>query len=76
MPDFYQKYEAAMVKKEQANGASAEKLAEIHKQIEMYQNPVMNALITFVEPLPVGLIVTLISAWVLSRRRSVLTTQS
>jgi hypothetical protein len=35
----------------------------------MYQNPVMNALFTFLEPLPVGLLVSLISAWILSRRR-------
>ena len=35
----------------------------------MFKNPVLNALMTFTEPLPVGLLVTLISAWMLSRRR-------
>jgi hypothetical protein len=35
----------------------------------MYQHPILNPLITFLEPMPVGLLVTLISAWVLSRRR-------
>jgi Na+/glutamate symporter len=72
MPDFYQKYEAAAIRKAEAGGANPEKVAEIRKSIEMYKNPVMNVLITFMEPLPVGLLVTLISAWVLSRRRSAL----
>jgi hypothetical protein len=35
----------------------------------MYQNPVINAGMTLVEPLPVGLAVALVSAGVLSRRR-------
>jgi hypothetical protein len=35
----------------------------------MYQNPAINAAITFLEPLPVALVLTLVSAGVLSRRR-------
>ena len=35
----------------------------------MYQNPAINAAMTFVEPMPVGLIVALVSAGVLSRRK-------
>jgi hypothetical protein len=35
----------------------------------MYKNPLYNAAFTFMEPLPVGLIVALVSAGVLSRRR-------
>jgi len=35
----------------------------------MYKNPLYNAALTFMEPLPVGLLVALISATVLSRRK-------
>jgi hypothetical protein len=69
MPDFYAKYEAAAVKSAHAKGASAAEIAQIHERVVMYQKPLMNVLFTFLEPLPVGLIISLISAWVLSRRR-------
>lgn len=69
MPDFYRKYEAAAVEKARARNASPQEIEEIHKSVVMYQNPILNPLITFLEPMPVGLLVTLISAWVLSRRR-------
>ena len=69
MPDFYRKYEAAAVEKARARNAPAAEIEQIHKSIEMYQDPILNPLITFLEPLPVGLLVTLISAWVLSRRK-------
>ena len=36
----------------------------------MYQNPAVNAAITFIEPLPVGLVITLVSAGILRRRRT------
>ena len=35
----------------------------------MYQNPVINAAFTILEPLPVALVIALVSAGVLSRRR-------
>ena len=35
----------------------------------MYKNPLVNVGITFLEPLPVALVVALVSAGVLSRRR-------
>ncbi len=42
------------------------------KQMEgferMYDNPLMNAAITFTEPFPIGLLATLISAAVLKKR--------
>jgi Na+/glutamate symporter len=70
MPDFYDKYAAAAIDKARASGAGATDIEAIQKRVEMYKNPVMNAAFTFLEPLPVGLLVSLISAWVLSRRRS------
>jgi len=37
---------------------------------ELYEkNPLVNVAVTFVEPLPVALLITLVSAGVLSRRR-------
>ena len=36
---------------------------------ELYRNPLINAAITFIEPLPVGLVLSLVSAGILSRER-------
>lgn len=72
-PDYLTKYQAHMIEKARANGESEEaigrKKAEMEKFAVMYQNPAINAAITFVEPLPVALIVALVSAGVLSRRK-------
>jgi len=45
------------------------KLADMEKFAKMYQNPAINAAITFIEPLPIGLLFALVSAGILSRRR-------
>lgn len=72
-PDFMSKYQAYTLEKARAAGASeealAKKKADADKFAAMYRNPAINAAITFVEPLPVGLVVALVSAGVLSRRR-------
>jgi Na+/glutamate symporter len=72
-PDFVAKYQAHALEKARAGGASdaaiAKQKAELDKFAELYKNPAINAAITFVEPLPVALIVALVSAGVLSRRR-------
>jgi hypothetical protein len=72
MPDFVAKYAAAAVEKVKASGASPEaiqaKLQEMKKFKEMYDNPFFNAAITFTEPFPIGLIVTLISALILRKK--------
>jgi len=73
MPDFMDKYSAHELEKARASGASeaqiASRKAEMDKMIVMYKNPVYNAALTFMEPLPVGLLVALISAAALSRRK-------
>jgi hypothetical protein len=72
-PDFMTKYQAHMLEKARANGENAEaiarKKADMDKFGELYKNPAINAAITFLEPLPVALIVSLVSAGVLSRRK-------
>src|SRR6516164_9745759 len=71
MPDFLDKYSAHLI--EQAAGKSPEaiqaQVQEVNKLKELYKNPLMNAAITFIEPFPIGLIVTLMSAGILRRKR-------
>jgi hypothetical protein len=72
MPDFMDKYGAHMVEKLRASGASdaavLAKAEQMKKYKEMYDNPLINAAMTFIEPFPVGLLITLISAAVLRRK--------
>ena len=73
MPDFADQYAAYTVEDMRADGASQ---AEIERSIkegedmrQMLDNPFTNAAVTFIEPFPVGLLITLISAAVLKNRR-------
>jgi hypothetical protein len=72
-PDFLDKYQAHVIEEARADGATeaaiAAKKAELQKYAAMYQNPAFNAAITFLEPLPVALVMSLVSAGVLSRRK-------
>jgi hypothetical protein len=72
-PDFSDKYAAHVMEKARASGASEAELAEQSRKMTefkaMYRNPLMNVAMTFLEPLPVGLLFTLITAGVVSRRR-------
>ncbi len=72
-PDFTAKYQAHMLNKARVNGESEEAIAkkkvDLDKLGELYKNPAINAAITFLEPLPVALIVALVSAGVLSRKK-------
>ena len=65
-------YQEYTIEKERAKGASqAEldaKVAELQKWGELYKNPFVNAAMTFLEPLPVGLVLALLSAGLLRRR--------
>ena len=73
--DFAQKYADFSVKKARETGASAEQLAakerEMKSFVENYRNPFYRAPLTFLEPLPVGLLVTLVCAGALSRKKGV-----
>ena len=72
MPHFMDSYFAAQIHKVQSSGldpaTTAARVAAIQRSQQSYQNPLVNAAYTFMEPLPVGLIITLISAAVLRRK--------
>ena len=72
-PDFGEKYTAFVVEQAKKSGASEAKIAAQKKEMaefmEMYKNPLINIAVTFLEPLPVGLLFTLVTAFVLSRKR-------
>ena len=72
-PDYLDKYAAYSLEKMKQSGASAEQVAakaqEMAKFKTMYQNPLVNIAFTLLEPLPVGLLFTLVAAAVLSRKR-------
>lgn len=71
MPDFMDKYAAVMIAKAKASGISADELAkktaDMAKMQEWYKNPLFVILMTYVEILPVALVVSLISALILKR---------
>jgi hypothetical protein len=75
MPHFMDSYFAAQIHKVQSSGldpaTTAAKVAAIQRSQQLYQNPFVNMAYTFIEPLPVGLIITLISAAVLRRKAPV-----
>jgi ethanolamine transporter EutH len=72
IPDFGEKYAAHMLEKLKASGASEIEIAKQTKEMAsfstMYKNPFFNALMTYVEIIPVGLIITLISSLILKRK--------
>jgi hypothetical protein len=72
LPGFMDKYGAHMIEKLKASGAGPDaiqaQLQQVKKYQEMYDNPLLNAAMTFIEPFPIGLVITLISAAVLRRK--------
>jgi len=75
MPHFMDSYFAAQIHKVQAShhdsATIAARVAAIEQSQRDYQNPLINMAYTFMEPLPVGLIITLVSAAVLRRKARV-----
>ncbi len=72
-PDFGEKYTAYALEKVKKSGATEVQIAATKKEMtefmDMYKNPLVNIAVTFLEPLPVGLVFTLVTAGVLGRRR-------
>ena len=75
MPHFMDSYFAAQIHRIQSSGldpaTTAAQVAAIKRSQQLYQNPLVNMAYTFMEPLPVGLIITLISAAILRRKAPV-----
>lgn len=73
-PGFFEKYTAYAIEQARASGATTAEIETKAREMaafkEMYDNPLVNAAVTFVEPFPIGLAVTLISAGVLRRKRA------
>ena len=65
-------YFARMVQQAQSGPGTPEviaaKVAAIRHSQQLYENPFVNALYTFIEPFPVDLVITLISAAILRRK--------
>ena len=72
MPDFGDKWGAYIIDTARAKGASPAEIDAAMQQAKdakaMLENPFINAAVSFTEPFPVGLLVTLISAAVLRRQ--------
>ncbi|QNA44780.1 DUF4199 domain-containing protein [Lacibacter sediminis] len=71
MPDFMDRYCAQMIEnaKPTSSPAKIQELTEqMNTQKEMYKNPLFFVLFTYFEILPVGLLVSLITALILKRK--------
>jgi hypothetical protein len=71
-PGFADRYANYVMEKLRSSGASQQaiqaKLEEMKMLKGMMDNPLTNAALSFIEPLPVGLIITLISAAILRKK--------
>jgi hypothetical protein len=72
IPDFMDKYSAHMIRDVRASGLSPaamnKKIAEINRMGALYKNPVFVILFTYVEVLPVGIIISLLASLLLKRK--------
>jgi hypothetical protein len=73
MPDFYSKYGQAAVDQARKSGKSEAEIektrASMDEMAKNAKNPVWVAAMTFLEPFPVGLLIALVSAGILRRKR-------
>ena len=73
-PDFADKFAAYQIERVKASGASPETVEATARQMRefkrLYDMPLVNAAFTFLEPLPIGLPMTLLTAAVLRTKRS------
>jgi hypothetical protein len=72
-PDYAAKFAAHNIERARRGGGSEaevqRKVAKMQRLNERYNNPLFNSAVTFLEPLPVGLVFALVSAAVLRRKR-------
>jgi hypothetical protein len=71
--DFVAVYFGSMIEQAQQEGASAERIARLTEEGEsfakMYANPAIRVAITFVEMFPIGVLISIVSAWLLRNSR-------
>ncbi len=74
IPDFMDKYSAHMVDQAKTAGKTAGEIDQLVSDMdsykEMYKNPFLVVLLTYMEILPVGILITLISAFILKRKKN------
>ncbi len=72
IPDFFDQYIELCLHQAQIAGASPAEIAAQTKEMaefrELYQNPLFVVLVTYMEVLPLGLVVSLLSAVILRRK--------
>ena len=70
--DYFAKFTSEMVAEMKASGKNAAEInaevTEFNGEAAMYKNPLFNALFTYMEILPVGLVVSIIAALILKRK--------
>jgi hypothetical protein len=75
MPDFMEKYAAAMIENAKTTATPAElqrTVDQMNSYKELYKNPFFFAMFSYMEIVPVGLLVSLITALILKRKKSAL----
>ncbi|SKB85846.1 DUF4199 domain-containing protein [Dyadobacter psychrophilus] len=74
VPEFMERYTTHVMRELQREGATAQELQEKSLEMEgyreMYKSPLMIILFTYAEILPVGLVVSLLSALILKKKPS------
>jgi hypothetical protein len=74
VPDFAAKYQTAALESAREKGETQAQLdaraAKMAQDFKNYEKPLVNIAFTFLEPLPVGLLLALISAGLLRRRHA------
>ena len=72
--NFPEQYLEYMLTEMEANGSTPEEVAEARTtyegQMELYKNPLVMIGVTFMEILPVGLLVSLLTALILKRKEA------
>ena len=70
VPSFGERFMTMCVAHIKNSGASPEAIQAQINQLKYLDNPFINAALTFTEPFPIGLIVTLVSAAILRRKNN------
>jgi hypothetical protein len=68
IPGFGQRFMNMCIAHLKSSGASPEAIQTQINQLKYLDNPFINAVMSFIEPFPVGLIITLVSAAILRKK--------